>query len=49
MECYSKINKFEKLVPLVGFTIDIYYDAGTHKCQTEQTLSYLHSIKNLVT
>ena len=24
---YSKINKFEKLVHLVGFTIEIYYDA----------------------
>jgi hypothetical protein len=22
-ECYSKINKFEKLVHLVGFTIEI--------------------------
>jgi len=29
VECYSKINKFEKLVHLVGFTIEIYYDAGT--------------------
>jgi hypothetical protein len=24
VECYSKINKFEKLVHLVGFTIEIF-------------------------
>jgi hypothetical protein len=30
-ECYSKINKFEKLMRLVGFTIEIYYDALTYE------------------
>jgi len=33
VECYSKINKFEKLVHLVGFTIEIYYDAWTYERQ----------------
>jgi len=33
VECYSKINKFEKLVHLVGITIDTYYDAQTYECQ----------------
>jgi hypothetical protein len=26
-ECYAKINKCEKLVHLVGTTIEMYYDA----------------------
>ena len=33
VECYSKINKFEKRVHLVGFTIEIYYDARTYERQ----------------
>ena len=36
VECYSKINKFEKLMHLVGFTIEIYYDARTYKQQILQ-------------
>jgi hypothetical protein len=31
VECYFKINKFEKLVHLVGFTIEIYYDELSYK------------------
>ena len=34
VECHSKINKFEKLVHLLGFTIGIYYDARTYERQT---------------
>jgi len=33
MQSYSKINKFEMLVYLVGFTIEIYYDAQPYECQ----------------
>jgi hypothetical protein len=33
VQCYAEINKFEKLVHLVGFTIGIYYDAGTYERQ----------------
>ena len=33
VECYYKINKFEKQVHLVGFTIEIYYDARTYERQ----------------
>jgi hypothetical protein len=33
VECYSKINKYEKLVHLVGFAIEIYYDALTYERQ----------------
>jgi hypothetical protein len=33
VECYSKINKSEKLVHLVGFTVEIYYDARTDERQ----------------
>jgi hypothetical protein len=33
MECLSKINKLEKLVHLVGFTIEIYYDAWLYESQ----------------
>jgi len=33
VKCYSKIYKFEKLVHLVGFTIEIYYDARTYERQ----------------
>ena len=31
--CYSKINKFEILVHLVGFSIEIYYDARPYESQ----------------
>ena len=31
VECYLKINKFERLVQLVGFTIQIYYDARPYE------------------
>jgi hypothetical protein len=30
VECHTKINKFEKLVHLVGFTVEIYRDARTY-------------------
>jgi hypothetical protein len=33
IKCLSKINKLEKLVHLVGFAIEIYYDAWLYKCQ----------------
>jgi len=33
VECYSKINKFEKLVHLVRFTIEIHYDARAYERQ----------------
>jgi len=39
VDCYSKINKFEKLVHLFGFTIEIYYDARAYKRQILQTFS----------
>jgi hypothetical protein len=31
IECYFKINKFEKLVHIVGFTIEIYYDERSYE------------------
>jgi hypothetical protein len=31
--CSICFEKFEKLVHLVGFTIEIYYDARTYECQ----------------
>jgi hypothetical protein len=33
VQCFMRINKFEKQVHLVGFTIGIYYDAQTYECQ----------------
>ena len=33
VECYPKINQFKKLVHLVGFTIEIYYDARNYERQ----------------
>ena len=33
-----EINKFEELAHLVGFTIEIYYDARTYEHQTVQAL-----------
>jgi len=33
VECYSKQNKFETLVHLFGFTIEIYYDARPYERQ----------------
>jgi lysyl-tRNA synthetase class I len=32
-ECYAKVNKFEKMVHVVGFTIGIYYNARTYERQ----------------
>jgi hypothetical protein len=34
VEYYSKINKFEKLVHIVGFIIEVYYDAQTYERQS---------------
>ena len=40
VECYCKIkNKFETLVHLVGFTIEIYYDARPY----EREIQVVHS------
>jgi len=33
VESYSKQNKFETLVHLVGFTVEIYYDAQSYERQ----------------
>jgi len=32
----TKQNKFEKLVHILGFTIEIYHDARPYKCQIKQ-------------
>jgi hypothetical protein len=37
VQCYAKINKFEKLVRLFGFSIGMYYDARTYERQTSCT------------
>jgi hypothetical protein len=34
-----KTNKFEKLVILVGFTTEIYYDARTYESQISKNIS----------
>jgi len=33
VECYSNKNKFETLMRLVGFSIEIYYDARPYERQ----------------
>ena len=44
VECYSKVNKFDTLVHLVGFTVGIYYDARPYERQTGFFLSkVIHS------
>jgi len=40
VEFCSKINKFEKMVRLVGFTIEIYYDARTYKRQKDGAIFF---------
>ena len=45
VEFHSK-NKFEKLVPLVGFVIRIYHDARPFVCQIVQMLPTLHFALN---
>jgi len=44
VECYSKIkwNKFDTLVHLVGFTIQIYYDAQPYEGQIAVTSLYYY-------
>ena len=37
VEMYSKKNKFEKLVHLVGFIIGIYHDARSHERQMRKS------------
>jgi len=33
IQCHSKLNKFEALVHLVGFTTEIHYDARPYERQ----------------
>ena len=40
VECYSKINKFDTLVHLVGFSIEIYDDARPYEGQLSGKYSY---------
>jgi hypothetical protein len=39
-ELFQKWYKFEKLVHLVGFTIEIYYNARPYERQIEQVTLY---------
>jgi len=41
--CHSKINKFETLVHLVGFTIEVYNDARSYERQIAGKYSYAGS------
>jgi len=43
VQCHSKINKFETSVHLVGFTIELYYDARPYERQIKMNLKKLHS------
>jgi hypothetical protein len=40
MQSYSKLNTFEKLMHLVGFTTEIYYDARTYERQIHFSIAF---------
>jgi len=42
VDCYSKMNKCEKLLHLVSFTISIYYDARTYERQKKVYVHHLN-------